>query len=202
MFEPWEATPRARRHGTPPDLCHTMSRRPGRRSRGPPRSRGVGLLLPQLLQESLGRRPMGLRGIVGLAAGDHIALDAAPAARERHHMIHGQGIGGKGALAVRTDPFRKTLTPPLRLAERLRFPFFSGNVPRLFGHVNPISHGTSCVSSCDGWRLYNDGCRVIQDSFPYLTKIRTLFHGTKRADLPCSGLRSTSSSRPSKPPKP
>ena len=83
---------------------------------GPPRSRGVGLLLPQLLQEYLGRRPIGFRSIAGLTAGDHIALDAPPATRERDHMIHGQFVGGKGALTVRTDTCGNLMTPPLRLA--------------------------------------------------------------------------------------
>jgi hypothetical protein len=32
-----------------------------------------------------------------------MALDAPPITREREHMIHGQGVGGEGAVAVRTD---------------------------------------------------------------------------------------------------
>jgi hypothetical protein len=81
-----------------------------------PCSRGVGMLLPQLLQEYLCRRPISFRGIAGLTAGDHIALDAPPATSERDHMIHGQCVGGKGALAVCTDAFGNTMTPPLRRA--------------------------------------------------------------------------------------
>ena len=83
---------------------------------GPPRSRCIGLLRPQLLQESLCGRPISLRGIAGLTAGDHIALDTPPATSERDYMIHGQVVGGKGALAVRTDTCGNMMTPPLRLA--------------------------------------------------------------------------------------
>src|SRR5262245_22048254 len=83
---------------------------------GSPRSRCIGLLRPQLLQESLCGRPIGLRGIAGLTAGDHIPLDAPPATRERDHMIHGQGVGGEGALAVGTDTAGNAIPPPLRLA--------------------------------------------------------------------------------------
>ena len=83
---------------------------------GRPRSRGVGILLPQLLQESLCRRLTGFRGIAGLTARDHIALDDPPATRERDHTIHSQVVGGTGALAVRTDTCGNTITPPLRLA--------------------------------------------------------------------------------------
>jgi len=50
---------------------------------GPPRSRGVGLLLPQLLQEYLGRRPIGFRGIAGLAAGDYMGFQEQPAENVR-----------------------------------------------------------------------------------------------------------------------
>jgi hypothetical protein len=64
-------------------------------------------------------------------------------------MIHGQFVRGKGALAVRTDPCGNLMTPPRRLAERLRFPFFSGDMPGIFLNVNPVSHVTSFFSS---WR--------------------------------------------------
>jgi hypothetical protein len=74
------------------------------------------MLLSQLPQEYLCRRPIGFRGIAGLTAGDHIALGAPPATRERDHMIHGQVVGGTGALAVRTDTCGNLMTPPLRLA--------------------------------------------------------------------------------------
>jgi hypothetical protein len=99
--------------------CRDLTNRVGRGhvcGGASPRSRGMGLLLPQLLQEDLRRRPIGFRGIAGLAAGDHIALDAPPATRERDYMIHGQVVGGKGALAVRTDPCGNLITPPLRRA--------------------------------------------------------------------------------------
>jgi hypothetical protein len=135
-----------------PPLSSTasMSQMPGAaRAYGgaPPHSRRVGLLRPQLLQELLCGRPIGLGGIAGLTAGDHIALDAPPATRERDHMIHGQILGGKGAVAVCTDPVGNAIPPPLRLAQRLRFPFFAGDMPRIFGDVNPVSHVTSLFSS-------------------------------------------------------
>jgi hypothetical protein len=66
-------------------------------------------------------------------------------------MIHGQILGGKGAVAVRTDTVGKTIPPPLRLAECLRFPFFSGDMPRIVRDVNPVSHVTSFFSLRGGW---------------------------------------------------
>ena len=76
-------------------------------------SRRVVILVSELLEQELGRRPILFLGIACLTARDHIAFDAPAAPGKWYDMIHSQGLRRKGALTVGTDAFGKAIAPPL-----------------------------------------------------------------------------------------